>query len=331
MPISLDLGLELQSGGSTPLAAPIVSGLSQSVGNLNGGYSITITGANFTNASAVNFGSTPATSFVVNSPTQIAAVMPAAVIGTVHTTVTTPNGTSSTSSADQFTFNPTYAVSFNGSGYMSFSDAALPNGNSPATISFWINNLSNPGPGSTYLMFGWGTVSGVEFVAMFANSGFYDSGLAIGNNSAAGGGQPPSIFGGTHHLLAMTLDQNLWTLFVDGVYVSLCDISGNLVRNAGAIGSEPGGAYNSTVVITDVRVYNNAITGQPVDVGSPATGEIAAIYNNGNPQPTVNPVVSCGIAGWFNCQEDTGTTAHDTSGNGHNATWQGTGNSWVTF
>ncbi len=56
-------------------------------------------------ATAVNFGATNATSFTVNSATQITATAPAGR-GTVDITVTTPaGGTSGTSNADQFTYN----------------------------------------------------------------------------------------------------------------------------------------------------------------------------------------------------------------------------------
>jgi hypothetical protein len=68
-----------------------------------GGTTVTITGTNFTGASAVKFGSTNATSFTVNSTTSITAMSPAGT-GTVDVTVTTSGGTSATSSADQFTY-----------------------------------------------------------------------------------------------------------------------------------------------------------------------------------------------------------------------------------
>ena len=64
---------------------------------------MTITGTGFTGATAVDFGTTPATSFTVVSDTSITADSPAGT-GTVDVTVTTPGGTSATSPADQFTY-----------------------------------------------------------------------------------------------------------------------------------------------------------------------------------------------------------------------------------
>ena len=63
---------------------------------------VTITGSGFTGATAVDFGTTPATNLTVVSDTSITVDSPAGT-GTVDVTVTTPGGTSATSAADQFT------------------------------------------------------------------------------------------------------------------------------------------------------------------------------------------------------------------------------------
>ena len=83
--------------------APIVTSISPSLGSSAGGGAVTITGTNLTGATAVQFGSNAATSFAVNSATQIAATAPAGA-GTVDITVTTPGGTSATSAADHFSY-----------------------------------------------------------------------------------------------------------------------------------------------------------------------------------------------------------------------------------
>ncbi len=74
---------------------PAVTGLSPSDGPLAGTTSVTITGHDFTGATAVSFGSTAAVSFSVVSSTKITATSPAdAVPGAVPVTVTTPGGVS---------------------------------------------------------------------------------------------------------------------------------------------------------------------------------------------------------------------------------------------
>jgi Chitobiase/beta-hexosaminidase C-terminal domain/IPT/TIG domain len=80
---------------------PTITGVNPSSGAA--GTSVTITGTNFTGATAVNFGGTPAISFTVNSATSITAVSPAGT-GTVDVSVVAPNGTSPAVAADRFTY-----------------------------------------------------------------------------------------------------------------------------------------------------------------------------------------------------------------------------------
>ena len=88
----------------TFIAAPVVSGISPNSGAVNGGTTVTITGANFTDATGVNFGETPA-GFTVDDDTSITAVSPAAeAADTVHVRVVSIGGTSPTSAADRFTY-----------------------------------------------------------------------------------------------------------------------------------------------------------------------------------------------------------------------------------
>ena len=101
-----------QRGAPTPTPPDIgafeletaVTGDSPNSGTASGGTTVTISGFGFTGATAVNFGTTAATSFTVNANgTQITAIDPAGS-GTVNVTVTTSLGTSATSSGDQFTY-----------------------------------------------------------------------------------------------------------------------------------------------------------------------------------------------------------------------------------
>lgn len=82
---------------------PVVTAISPTSGPTAGGTSVTVTGSNFSGATAVRFGATGASSFAVNSDTQVVAISPAGT-GSVDVTVTTPGGTSATSPADRFTY-----------------------------------------------------------------------------------------------------------------------------------------------------------------------------------------------------------------------------------
>ncbi len=89
---------------------PTVTAVSPNHGSAAGGTSITITGTNFTGASAVTIGGSAAQFVNVVSATSITAVIPAHAAGVVDLTVTTPAGTSATSAADQFTYVAAPAV-----------------------------------------------------------------------------------------------------------------------------------------------------------------------------------------------------------------------------
>ncbi len=88
------------TGGA--VVAPVISTVSPAAGPAAGGTSVAITGTGLSGATGVYFGGTAATSFTVNSPTQITAVTPARTAGTVDVSVTTGGGTSSLGTA--FTF-----------------------------------------------------------------------------------------------------------------------------------------------------------------------------------------------------------------------------------
>lgn len=111
---TVDVRVRTWSGTSTVVAAgrftyeaapaPDVTGVSPSTGSTGGNYSVTITGSNFTAATAVYFGDVPAASYTVDSDTQITAIAPAHVGGTVDVRVLTYSGSSVTSAADQFAY-----------------------------------------------------------------------------------------------------------------------------------------------------------------------------------------------------------------------------------
>jgi IPT/TIG domain len=86
----------------TPLYNPQVTAVSPASGPGSGGESVTITGSGLTGATEVDFGGVRAV-MTADSDTQITATSPPGN-GTVDITVVTPNGTSTTSSADQFTY-----------------------------------------------------------------------------------------------------------------------------------------------------------------------------------------------------------------------------------
>lgn len=99
---SFCIGVLIKAIATTP--APTVTGVSPTSGAAGGTTTVVITGTNLTGASAVKFGATNATSYTVDSPTQITAIAPAHAAGAVDVTVTTLGGTSATGAPDTYTF-----------------------------------------------------------------------------------------------------------------------------------------------------------------------------------------------------------------------------------
>ncbi len=100
-------GGKSNTGAFTYTNGPVVTGLSPSAGPPAGGTSVAITGEQLTGATAVDFGSTAASSFTVNSATSITAVAPPGS-GVVDVTVTGPSGISVTSAQDRFSYRQGY-------------------------------------------------------------------------------------------------------------------------------------------------------------------------------------------------------------------------------
>ena len=86
-------------------AAPVVTGVSPDSGPAAGGTWVTITGTELTPATAVRFGASEATTFVVVSGTDLRAQAPTHGTGPVDVTVTGPAGTSQTGPADLYRYD----------------------------------------------------------------------------------------------------------------------------------------------------------------------------------------------------------------------------------
>jgi hypothetical protein len=79
----------------TYIAVPATIAVFPTTGVTASSGSIAITGTGLTGTTTMNFGTTPATSFIVVSDTEVDAVILAHVVGTVPINITTPGGTDS--------------------------------------------------------------------------------------------------------------------------------------------------------------------------------------------------------------------------------------------
>ncbi len=115
--------------------APAITSTSPASGSIAGGSTVTITGTNLNGASAVKFGSTPATSYVAESETQITAVVPPSPTpGSVDVTATTLAGSSATGSSDLFTYTACVVPRLKGKGLKSAKHALRRAGCKPGEV-----------------------------------------------------------------------------------------------------------------------------------------------------------------------------------------------------
>jgi hypothetical protein len=84
--------------------APTIKKISPSKGPAAGGTEVSVSGANFTDATVVRFGALPAARFAVSSPTSFTAVAPPEAKGRVDVSVSTRGGTSAGTRRDRFRY-----------------------------------------------------------------------------------------------------------------------------------------------------------------------------------------------------------------------------------
>lgn len=96
--VELELSAEVQP-------TPAITSITPASGSIAGGAVVKVTGTDFTAASTVKFGDTPAASYAVLSETELTATAPATKrAGPVDITVTTIAGTSLTNGGDRFSY-----------------------------------------------------------------------------------------------------------------------------------------------------------------------------------------------------------------------------------
>ena len=165
-----------------------VSGLSPATGLVAGGTTVTIAGSGFTGATAVTFGSTPATSFTVVDDDHITAVTPSTTVlsgsgggyKTVDVTVTTPVGASPLSSADTYLY---YTLTVTNDGHTkAYSLADI-----EAMTAFTGFGGLKPHSGTTGTSSSW---TGVSLLTLLADTGGLQSDLA--SRPTARTGIPPT-------------------------------------------------------------------------------------------------------------------------------------------
>jgi uncharacterized caspase-like protein len=106
----VSLALDQQQAAPTPVPQrapqPTITGVAPSTGTSAGGTSVTISGSNFKDATAVSFAGVAATRFTVESTSSITAMTAAHAAGAADVTVTTPSGSATAGSAFTYLQQP---------------------------------------------------------------------------------------------------------------------------------------------------------------------------------------------------------------------------------
>ena len=247
---------------------PVVSGLVPSAGPLAGGTSVVLTGTDFSSASAVKFGSNDATSFTVDSATQITAVAPAGSAGAVDVSVTTPFGTSANNgTSEDYTYvaAPTLSAFTHGS--------TVPYGAGATTIDV-ATGASPTGSPTSYAVVS-GTTSGGGSVSInAAGSASYTP--AAGFRGADSFQVTATNVGGTSGAATVTVNVGnptfvasaLPTATINAAYSQQVTLSG---------GTGPYASYSATGLPTGLSISSTGlITGTPSVSGTFASVQITA-------------------------------------------------------
>ena len=109
-PNGLSLASEVQVNPDDLGEKPSVSDVNPDEGSEAGGTEVTIKGAGFVEGAKVSFGAKEASGVTIKSGAELTAITPAEARGSVNVTVTTTEGTSEVSPADNYVFVPPHQV-----------------------------------------------------------------------------------------------------------------------------------------------------------------------------------------------------------------------------
>ena len=277
-------GTATSSADFTFVNAPTITSFTPTTGGAS--TSVTITGTNFTDATAVKFGGTDASSFTVDSATQITAVVGSGATGKV--TVTTPGGTATSSG------NFTYTAITAGTYYVNISSGSDTNDGSAAhpwkTIHHAISQI-NEGAAGTYVLY-------VALGTYSTSNGEQDAQLVLSQSSVTikgESGSAPIIDGTNAQTWSKGIEITGSNVTIDNLYATgFSDTDEEGIRISGGTGNEirycnvyannwgirVNEATNSTIRNCDI--YNNTTHG--IDVVRSTGTTVTRNKIHGNPK-----------------------------------------------
>jgi prepilin-type N-terminal cleavage/methylation domain-containing protein len=296
---------------------PTVLSIAPASGTTSGGTSVVITGVNFTNVTGVTFGGTIATSYIVNSDTQITAVTPVSAGGAAAVMVITTAGYSNTdvmfyyyglATKLAFTIQPSGAT---GSGLqfpiqpvVTVQDAG---GNTVANSTILVTITKGTGSPSGTLS-GDNTKNAVNGIATFTDLRINGTGIGYTLTAAATGltSATSSPFNITSPAkLAFTTQPSgatgAGTVFPTQPVVTVQDASGNTVTASSAsitiaIGTNPGGAGTILSGTTAINAVYGVAAFTGLSINNLGTGYTLTAASPGLTSATSSPFNVTGAA-----------------------------------
>ncbi len=225
----------------TFVSAPTITGMSPTSGPVFGGTRVTITGTGFSGVTSLTFGGAAASSYSVDSDTQISAMTPANAAGATNVKVTTAGGTNGNGGSNVFTY----------------SSAPTVTGISPA---------AGPAAGGTQVTItgtNLGNVTAVKFGTVAATN------VTAGSSTSVTAFAPAGTLGST---VDITVSGSDGTSLPGNVQFSYLQIPGSPV-----VGSVTAGDKNAIVYFTPpVSDGGSTITGYEVTANGGITGSGAS-------------------------------------------------------
>jgi hypothetical protein len=201
---------------------------------------------------------------------------------------------------------------FSGAGYVMAGTNDIPT-TYPITVSYWVNYGSGGG-GTVISRLLWGSAGDWRCDAV-------DSFMNVGNDDDAYLSFGTAIDDNNWHLVAETVTAN-----TNGTGTASMYLDGSLEQSSqyGSYYGPPAGTSTTSIgiqsdyastpftgYIADIRIYTSALS----------SSNIEALYTNG-PVLHVSDITN-GLVGWWKFDDGSGTTAHDSSGNGNDGTLGG--------
>jgi hypothetical protein len=190
--VTTSAGVSLANAGDhfTYTNGPIVNGISPNTSAPGSNTLVMITGQQFTGATTLSFGSTPAVAFTIASATSIVAIAPPGT-GVVDVTVAGPLGTSVTSAQDLFNYRAGYWLTASDGGVFTYGSSPFAGSAGALTLNKPIVGMASTPDGGGYWL-----VASDGGVFTYGNASFYGSAGALAlNKPIVGMAATPDGFG----------------------------------------------------------------------------------------------------------------------------------------